>query len=348
MSDAPVSRTTAQATRQARLHHVSDDAAGIHRRRAGRGFYYVDAEGKRLADETDLARIRKLAIPPAWNDVWICADVRGHLQATGRDARGRKQYRYHARWREVRDEHKFARLIDFASRLDRLRKKQKVNLARQGMPQQKVVAIAVAVMEQTLIRIGNREYTRSNRSYGLTTLTNRHISFPPGKVRISFRGKGGKACDRVIDDVRLRRLLHRCHELPGRQLFTYLDDDGSRHDVESGMVNAYLHEAMGEEFTAKDFRTWGATVDAASLLAATRLPDNGSETALNQVQAEIVREVAQLLGNTPAVCRRSYIHPGVFTAWRAGKIARYIPKESAGQAPEKIERAVIKLLRSHS
>ena len=299
-----------------------------------------------MNDETTLARIRNLAIPPAWNDVWICADPRGHLQATGRDARRRKQYRYHAAWREVRDQHKFARLINFADRLGRLRKQQRINLALRGMPQQKVVAIAVAVMEQTLIRIGNREYERSNRSYGLTTLTNRHVSFPRGKVRISFRGKGGKPCDRIIDDARLRRLLRRCHELPGKQLFTYIDDDGSRHDIDSGMVNAYLHEAMGGEFTAKDFRTWGATVHAASLLAATALPDSESETALNQAQAEIVREVAQLLGNTPAVCRRSYIHPAIFSAWREGRMGNYIPGESAGKAPEKLERAAIRLLRA--
>lgn len=347
MSGVAPTTDSGAATRQAGLRHVSDAAPGIRRRRAGKGFYYLDANGERIVAPATLERIRALAIPPAYRDVWICAQANGHLQATGRDARGRKQYRYHPRWRQVRDEHKFSRLVAFGSRLGRLRRHQEANLALRGMPQQKVIAIAVALMEHTFIRVGNREYARDNHSYGLTTLGTRHVAFSGGKVRLRFRGKGGKDHDIPITDRRLGRLLRRCHELPGKQLFSYVDDDGNRHDVDSGMINDYLRDVMGEPFTAKDFRTWGGTMNAAAILAAIAVPADGGAAAITAAEAGAVRDVAALMGNTPAICRRAYIHPAVFQCWRTGDLAHAIPAGTSVKDSAALEKAVLKLLRNH-
>jgi DNA topoisomerase-1 len=278
-----------------------------------------------VRDEAVLQRIRALAIPPAYTDVWICARANGHLQATGRDARGRKQYRYHAQWQQVRGDGKFERIVAFGQALPRLRRRLQRDLARPGFPREKVAAIIVAVMAATLIRIGNDSYARRNRSFGLTTLRNRHIAFlKGGRARLHFRGKAGLEHDVVLDDVRLARLVRGCQQLPGQALFQYRDDDGAVQPVDSGEVNDYLREAMGEAFTAKDFRTWGGTLAAFERFARTPLPGDGdappSERALAVAEAEVVKDVAHMLGNTASVCRKAYIDPAVFAGWRDGSL----------------------------
>ncbi|MGN6512479.1 MAG: DNA topoisomerase IB, partial [Lysobacteraceae bacterium] len=318
----------AQTAAAAGLRHVSDRAPGIRRIRRGRGFGYRDADGRVVRDAATLARIRALAVPPAWADVWICADPDGHLQATGRDARGRKQYRYHPRWSRVRGAGKFDHVVGFGEALPALRRCLRRDWKRDGFPRDKVLAIVVAVMAETLIRVGNPEYARSNRSYGLTTLRNRHVAFlAGGRARFRFRGKGGLEHDVVLDDARLVRLVRHCQQLPGQALFQYQDDDGSAVPVDSGEVNAYLRASMGADYTAKDFRTWGATLSAFQRLARTAPPvrKNGTpahERAHVAVQNAIIREVADALGNTLAVCRKSYIDPAVFTGWRDGSLQR--------------------------
>ncbi|XWO45528.1 DNA topoisomerase IB [[Pseudomonas] boreopolis] len=310
-----------QAARAAGLVYVSDDQPGIRRRRAGKGFSYHDADGARIADRETLQRIRALAIPPAYTEVWICRRADGHLQATGRDTRRRKQYRYHPDWAQVRGDGKFERVAAFGRALPKLRRRLRRDLALPGFPRGKVLAIVVALMAETLVRVGNAEYARSNRSYGLTTLRNRHLEFlSGGRARLKFRGKGGQEHDVAIDDARLVKLVRACQQLPGQALFQYRDDDGTLQPVDSGMVNDYLREATGEDFTAKDFRTWGGTLAALQRLARRPLPEPRSERALRQAQNEVVREVAQALGNTPAVCRKAYIDPCVFEAWREGAL----------------------------
>lgn len=307
--------------RAAGLVYVSDSEPGIARRRAGRGFGYRLPDGGKVGDAATLARIRALAIPPAYTQVWICLDPQGHLQATGRDARGRKQYRYHADWAQVRGDGKFERIVAFGKALPRLRRRLRSDLALPGFPRQKVLALVVALMADTLVRVGNSEYARSNRSYGLTTLRNRHLEFVRGgRARLKFRGKSGQEQEIEVDDKRLARLIHACQQLPGQALFQYRDDDGALQPVDSGQVNDYLRQAMGEDFTAKDFRTWGGTLAALQALARLPLPERGSERALKQVQNEVIAEVAEVLGNTPAVCRKAYIDPCVFDGWRSGRL----------------------------
>jgi DNA topoisomerase IB len=345
---APAPSTdAARSARDGGLVYVSDDAPGLRRLRAGRGFRYVDADGHAVRDAATLARIRALAIPPAWRDVWICPRAHGHLQATGRDARGRKQYRYHARWRHVRDAEKFDRIVAFGTALPRLRRRMRADLARTGLGREKVLAIVVAVMADTLVRVGNDEYVRGNNSYGLTTLRNRHIEFlRGGGARLRFRGKGGVAHEVALDDRRLARLVRRCQQLPGQHLFQYRDDDGELQPVDSDEVNAYLREATGEEFTAKDFRTWGATLEALKLLAPREVPvrkdGTPNERAVNTACNEVVAEVACALSNTPAVCRKAYIDPAVFAAWQAGQLA-----STARQArgARQWEQAALRILR---
>lgn len=321
-----------QAAADAGLRHVSDAMPGLRRRRSGSGFAYVDANGRAVRDAATLARIRALAIPPAWTDVWICPIANGHLQASGRDARGRKQYRYHADWSAVRGEGKFDRIVAFGESLPRLRRRLRVDLARAGYPRGKVLAIVVAVMGETLIRIGNPEYARDNKSFGLTTLRNRHVEFlRGGRARFRFRGKAGLEHDIELDDARLVRLLHGCGQLPGQALFQYRDDDGTLVPVESGEVNAYLREATGDAFSAKDFRTWGGTLAAFQRFARTSLPYKADgrpagERAFAAMEKAVVREVATALGNTPAVCRRAYIDPAVFAGWRDGRLHRAAAK----------------------
>ncbi len=328
--DAHRNEAPLQSARAAGLRYVADSMPGIARRAWGKHFRYTAPDGSAVRDDDTLGRIRALAIPPAWADVWICVHPAGHLQATGRDARQRKQYRYHPDWAQARERSKFARVIAFGSALPRLRRALRKSLKGEGLPQEKVVAMVVAVMAATLIRVGNEQYARSNRSFGLTTLRNRHVTvMRGGTLRFRFTGKSGSNADVTLSDARLARLVRRCQQLPGQALFQYLDDDGCCQPVDSADVNDWLREAMGGDFTAKDFRTWGATLLAFRLLAKTPLPeaaaghDAPSERALAQVEAEVVREVAATLGNTPGVCRKAYIDPAVFGAWRDGRLPAY-------------------------
>ncbi len=323
-----VSPVVWQARRHARvsgLVYVSDAEPGIRRQRRGKGFRYLGTDRRVIVAERVLARIRKLAIPPAYTDVWICSLPQGHLQATGRDARRRKQYRYHPKWREVRDHGKFSRMLEFGARLPKLRRRLKADLALPGLPREKVLAVVVTLLDETLIRVGNEEYARTNRSFGLTTLRDKHVSFlRDGRASFRFRGKSGREHEIVLDDRRLSRLIRRTQQLPGQQLFQYVDDAGQRQPVDSGMVNDYLRDIVGEQdegFTAKDFRTWGATVLAVDHLSRQVCDPQLSAAAFNRCLAATARYVADTLGNTPAVCRKSYINPVVFTAWRNGMIA---------------------------
>jgi DNA topoisomerase-1 len=298
------------------LAYVTDLDPGIRRRKAGRGFDYLDAKGRPISDEASLDRIRGLAIPPAWMDVWICPGARGHIQATGRDPKGRKQYRYHARWRETRDAHKYDRLIAFGRALPRLRARVEKDLARRGLPREKVLAAVVRVMEITLIRIGNEEYAKVNRSFGLTTLRNGHARVRAATAVFEFRGKSGKTHKTGFRDRRLARVIRACQELPGQRLFEYVDDEGEARAVESSDVNDYLREAMGEDFSAKDFRTWAGTVAAARALALA--PASAGPAEARRHAATCIKAVAAVLGNTAAVCRKAYIHPAVLDAYERG------------------------------
>jgi DNA topoisomerase-1 len=289
-----------------RLRYVSDVEPGITRKRSGRGFCYLDARGRRVRSERVLQRIRALAIPPAYTDVWICASPDGHLQATGRDARGRKQYRYHAAWRRQRDRSKFARTAAFGERLPGLRRRIRRDLRERGMARQRVLAALLRLLDRTRIRIGNEEYARSNRSFGLSTLRTRHVSVRGDEIRFAFRGKSGRLHEVAVEDPRVARTLRRCLELPGQLLFQYLDD-GTPRKLTSSDINDYLRDAMGEEFTAKDFRTWSASVIVARELFAP-----GPERPPSPREA--VRIAADALGNTPAVCQRAYVHPAVLEA----------------------------------
>lgn len=329
------------------LVYVSDSEPGLRRQRAGKGFRYLDPEGRTVRDADTLARIRSLAIPPAYRDVWICRRANGHLQACGRDARGRKQYRYHPRWKEVRDARKFDRIVAFAAALPRLRRALRRDLAREGFGREKVLAIVVSVLSDTLLRIGNVEYLRGNRSYGLTTLHNRHVEFlSGGRAHLHFRGKGGQEHDVVLDDARLVRLMRRCQQLPGQMLFQYRDDEGELQPVDSGLVNDYLRDAMGEEFTAKDFRTWGGTLVAIRLLAGQEVPRRKdgevNATALASLRKAVIADVAATLGNTPAVCRKSYIDPVVFECWEDGRLQRAVAN---ARGERQWEQAALRLLR---
>ena len=330
------------------LVYVSDSEPGVRRRRTADGFIYVKADGRPLRDEKEIARINKLAIPPAYEDVWICTNRRGHLQATGRDARKRKQYRYHPEWRQVRDGVKFERMVDFGAALPRLRLRLRRDLALPGMPREKVLAVVVSLLDATRVRIGNAEYARDNNSFGLTTLRNRHVQFVrDGKLLFRFRGKGGAEHEIAIDDRRLVRLVRKCHQLPGQRLFQYVDDTGDRRPVDSDQVNAYLRDAMGADFTAKDFRTWGATLRAIGLMAGTPLPESASEREQNGCIIAAIKQVATELRNTPAVCRKSYINPVVFSAWRSGALHKAVG-EDIGAAPRKAEKRALTFLREQA
>ncbi len=304
---SPQQGRASSSLRAAALCYASDAERGITRRRAGRGFAYRTASGRALQDKTTLLRIQSLAIPPAWTGVWICPYPNGHLQATGRDARGRKQYRYHSRWSAVRDDAKYARLTTFARALPTLRRRVRADLKQTGLPRSKVLAILVRLLEETFVRVGNEEYARDNDSFGLTTMQDRHAKVTGSRVRLQFRGKGGTTHDVDITDRRLARLVKRCRELPGQQLFQYIDDNGKPQPVDSADVNAYLREATGAEFTAKDFRTWGGTLLAATHLPKVSVKEPPGASALRAA----VEAVSKALGNTPAICRKCYIHPAV-------------------------------------
>jgi len=306
------------AAKAAGLRYVSDSRPGIARLAAGAGFRYVDAEGRAVTAPDTLERIRRLAIPPAWTDVWICDLPHAHLQATGRDARGRKQYRYHPRWRVVRDEAKYERMAAFGRALPRIRQAAAADLARPGLSREKVLASIVTLLEATLMRVGNEEYARANHSFGLTTLRNRHVQVHGSAVAFRFRGKSGVVHARTISDRRLARLIRRIRELPGQELFQYLDEDGTVHAVNSTDVNDYLRAVTGEDFTAKDFRTWAGTVLAARALGACGPAD--SAAASKRVVAQAIAQVAEQLGNTAAVCRKCYVHPAVIDAYLDGAL----------------------------
>jgi DNA topoisomerase-1 len=333
---------------QAGLVYVSDTDPGIRRLRAGRGFRYVTPRNRPLAADKHLRRIASLAIPPAYEDVWITVQSRGHLQATGRDARGRKQYRYHPDWRQFRDSAKFDRMVAFGDALKRLRRKLKRDLALAGLPREKVLAVIVSLLDATRVRIGNSEYARDNKSFGLTTLRDRHVKFiRDGRAILNFRGKGGIQHEILINDRRIAQIVRHCHELPGQHLFQYVSDEGQRCPIDSGQVNDYLRSAMGDDFTAKDFRTWGATLHAIILLSCTPLPDPLSERACKQAILGVIRNVAHQLRNTPAVCRKSYINPAVFDSWRCGKIHAAFNGALSVSAPRKAEALVLDFLRKH-
>ena len=346
---APAPDPVASA-RSAGLRYVSDRRPGIRREREGDKFVYVRADGARVADEADLQRIRKLAIPPAWTDVWICPHVNGHLQASGRDARGRKQYRYHARWREVRDETKYTRMMAFAEALPAIRQRVDEDLSQKGLPRHKVLATVVRLLETTFIRVGNEEYARQNGSFGLTTMRDRHVEVKGSRLQFSFKGKGGKRHRIDVADRRLAAIVKRCRDLPGYELFQYLDENGEAQVVDSADVNTYLREIGGQEFTAKDFRTWAGTVLAALALEEFEAFDSQAQCKRNIVQA--IENVSKRLGNTPAICRKCYVHPAVIEAYAGGITLQSLKREAEralaaapkGLKPE--EAAVLGLLKA--
>ncbi|MBF6599520.1 MAG: DNA topoisomerase IB [Dehalococcoidia bacterium] len=315
---APLELDAPTTARAAGLRYVSDQMPGIRRVNCGAGFSYARPDGAPLRDEDELRRIRALVIPPAWTDVWICPTPNGHIQVTARDAKGRKQYRYHRRWREVRDETKYGRMLLFAAALPRIRAATERDLALPGLPREKMLATVVRLLEATLIRVGNEEYARDNQSFGLTTMRDRHAAVAGGTVRFRFRGKSGKEHSVGVRDRRLARIVKRSQELPGQELFQYVDDEGERHNIDSADVNAYLREISGEEFTAKDFRTWAGTVLAALALREFEAFDSEAQAKRNIVRA--IESVAGRLGNTPAVCRKCYIHPAILDAYLDGSL----------------------------
>jgi DNA topoisomerase-1 len=339
--------SAAEAAQEAGLVYASDFEPGLRRVRKGGGFVYFDPHGKRVTDRDTLDRISTLAIPPAWKEVWICMRPRGHLQATGRDARGRKQNRYHARWHKIRDADKFARLLGFARALPRIRRRVTRDLGQRGLPREKVVATIVRLLEMTYARIGNEEYARENGSFGLTTLRDRHVQIQGSTVRFLFKGKSGSEVELGITNRRVAKVVKRCEELPGQMLFQYMDPAGDRRTVTSDDVNQYLRETSGEDYTAKDFRTWGATVLAASALRDVVSFETDNEAKHNVVAA--IDSVARRLGHTRAVCRKSYVHPAVIDTYLDGSLESVL-KVVEGRAHRNLkaeEAAVIALLKQN-
>jgi DNA topoisomerase-1 len=349
MSDALDAPTVAK---MAGLRYVDDSRPGIRRRSAKDGFRYLLPDGKPLRDEQTEKRIRALAIPPAWTDVWICPHANGHIQATGRDAKGRKQYRYHAQWRSVRDESKYHRMLAFGRALPRIRQKVDEALALPGLPREKALATVVRLLETTMIRVGNTEYARANKSFGLTTLKNRHVEVNGRAVAFRFRGKSGVMHDIRLQDPRVARIIRRMRDLPGQELFQYLDEEGQTHSIDSSDVNDYLREISGEDYTAKDFRTWAGTMLAARELRAFEACTSETEGKKNIVQA--ITAVAKRLGNTPAVCRKCYVHPAVLESYLCGALhraAEELRREEAANDPHALddeELAVLALLETAS
>jgi DNA topoisomerase I len=334
------------AARAAGLRYVNDNKPGIRRERADEGFRYIDAEGAPVEDEDVLRRIKSLAVPPAWVDVWICPHENGHLQATGRDARGRKQYRYHPKWREVRDDVKYERMIKFGQALPAIRREVDRALGLPGLPREKVLATIVYLLEHTMMRIGNEEYARTNKSFGLTTLQRRHVRIDGSDVEFRFRGKSGVYHKVHVHDRRLARIIQRTRDLPGQELFEYVDDGGETHTVDSSDVNEYLRSVTGEDYTAKDFRTWSGTVLAALALQQFETFDSQAQAKKNVVQA--IEAVAELLGNTPSVCRKCYVHPAVLNSYLEGSVLE-VMRERAEEVLEQHalrpeEEAVLALL----
>jgi DNA topoisomerase-1 len=340
--DAPDSIRRGGATREwaaakrAGLNYVSDSTRGIRRESRGAAFRYVGPNGIVIRQAKVLARIGALVIPPAWTDVWICTDPNGHLQVTGRDARGRKQYRYHARWREVRDESKYAKLISFAQALPKIRRRVAADLRRRGLPREKVLAAVVKLLETTLVRVGNDEYAESNNSFGLTTMRDRHAEVIGTKARVEFKGKSGVKHEVDIRDPKLAKIVGQCQELPGQELFQYVDRDGAVHDVGSDDVNKYLQHISGHDFTAKDFRTWAGTALAAEALQ--EFEDFDSHAAAKRNITKAIEHVAKRLGNTKAVCRKCYIHPAVIDAYMDRSLVRALKERTESELRQSLAR----------
>lgn len=325
-ADAPTIVTDpVQASKLAGLRYVNDARPGITRKPFRKKFRYFDPDGTLIRDEAVLARIKSLAIPPAWKDVWICPIAHGHLQATGRDAKGRKQSRYHPHWREVRDETKYERMKAFGEALPAIRERVERDLSLPGLPREKVLATIVRLLETTFIRVGNEEYARENHSYGLTTMRNKHVDVNGSQVRFKFQGKSGVRHTIDLSDKRLARIVKRCLDLPGYELFQYIDDDGTLHTVDSADVNDYLREISSQQFTAKDFRTWAGTVLACSMLREFESFNTETEAKKNVVRA--IAAVAQRLGNTPSVCRKCYVHPAVIECYVGGEMYKTFEKK---------------------
>lgn len=317
------------AAERAQLTYVSDSEPGIRRKGAPKRFWYVGPKGEKLKEGKAVQRIRALVIPPAWTDVWICPDPNGHIQATGRDQKGRKQYRYHPDWAAERDGEKYSSLIEFAEALPCLRDQIDADLRRHGLPFERVVASVVWLLDNTMIRIGNAAYARDNKSFGLTTLRDRHVSITGSSLRFSFKGKSGKEWKLKLVDRRIAHVVRSAQDIPGQKLFQYLDESGDRRPVRSEDVNGYIREAAGNGFSAKHFRTWGGTIHAASLLAQTERPE--SKTAQKRVLNSVIDKVAERLGNTRTVCRQCYVHPAVLEAWLNGDLVSEIARANKGK-----------------
>ncbi|HET6248734.1 MAG TPA: hypothetical protein VFE47_13610 [Tepidisphaeraceae bacterium] len=336
-----------EAAHAAGLIYVADTSPGFARRHKGAGFIYLDKQGKPLRDRKAVARIKALVIPPAWRDVWICPSPNGHIQATGHDERGRKQYRYHEKFRAVRDETKYARMMQFVAALPRVRRRVARDIRRRGMPREKVLAAIVRLLETTLIRVGNEQYADQNGHYGLTTLHDRHVDVHGSSIHFHFKGKSGVKREVDLDNPRLARIIRKCQDLPGEELFGYVDEEGQTHDVTSTDVNAYLREVSGQDFTAKDFRTWAGTVLAAQALHEFEKFDSQAQAKKNIVSA--IETVAKQLGNTRAVCRKCYIHPEILNSYIDGSLAETFDQRAAqlekklGKLPPE-EAAVLVLL----
>ncbi len=343
---SPVENTDPPAAAKAAgLRYVNDNKPGIRREPAADGFRYVDAKGEPVDELDTLRRIKSLAIPPAWTDVWICPQENGHLQATGRDARGRKQYRYHPKWREVRDEVKYERMIKFGQALPAIRAEVDRALDLPGLPREKVLATIVYLLETTMIRVGNEEYARTNKSFGLTTLQRRHVRIDGSDIEFRFRGKSGVYHKVKVHDRRLARIVRRSRDLPGQELFEYVDDDGETRSVDSSDVNDYLRRISGEDYTAKDFRTWSGTVLAAMALQEFEQFDSQAQAKKNVVRA--IESVAEKLGNTPSVCRKCYVHPAVLDAYFEGATVQVLQERAAEVAAGELqpeEAAVLAML----
>jgi DNA topoisomerase-1 len=339
-----------EAAEEAGLRYVGDHQPGYTRKKNGDEFEYFDTKGHPITDEARILRIRRLAIPPAWTDVWICPSANGHLQATGRDARRRKQYRYHEKFREARDTTKYEKMLIFGAALPKIRERVQADLALPALPKNKVLATIISIMERTFIRVGNEEYAKQNNSYGLTTMQNQHVEVKGTKLRFNFRGKSGVEHEVEVADKRLARIVKKVQDLPGQELFGYVDDDGKVHDITSQDVNAYLREITGEDFTAKDFRTWAGTVLAAVALNALDPCETKREMKKNVTSA--IKAVATILGNTPAVCRKCYVHPVVLETYLSGGMIEGLRRKTAEALGSKtqdlqtVEVAVMKFLQA--
>ncbi|HEY0791440.1 MAG TPA: DNA topoisomerase IB [Chthoniobacterales bacterium] len=332
------------------LRYVSDERPGIYRKRRGDGFAYFNPRGEEITSEQDLKRIRSLAIPPAYEEVWICPYANGHLQATGRDARGRKQYRYHPEWRRVRDENKYERMMAFGNALPQIRARVEEDLAKPGMGREKVLATVIKLLEVSRIRVGNEEYAKTNRSFGLSTMRNRHAKVAGSTILFRFRGKSGKHHEIAVNDRRLARVVAKCQDLPGQHLFQYLDENGEPVEIQSEDINAYLQEITGQQFTAKDFRTWSGTLLAAVALQEFEEFDSATKAKKNVVQA--IESVSKQLGNTPTICRKCYVHPSIIDSYLEGSLVQHLRETADARMKDELhhlqpeESAVLTFLQS--